>query len=217
LTTQFVNDILPAVLDVCTIETPEAAAAALSPLRNRLLAELREPASAAGLAARLETTRQKVNYHLRALERLGLATVAEERQWGGLTERLYVANGSTFVISPAALGGIATDPARLDDRLSAGYLVALGARVVREVSALARRANLARKRLATLSMDTTVRFRSPADRAAFTQELTAAVTQLVGKYHDENTPGGRAHRVLIAAHPLPPPSEEDPQHASQEG
>lgn len=197
------------MLDVCTIETPEAAAAALNPLRNRLLAELDQPASAAGLAARLDVPRQKVNYHLRELERLGLVTVAEERQWGGLTERLVVANASTFVISPAALGRIATDPARVHDRLSAGYLVALGARVVREVSDLVRRAGIANKRLATLSMDTTVRFRSAAERAGFTRELTAAVTQLVGKYHDPHAPGGRSHRLLVAAHPLPTTPQKD--------
>ena len=75
------------MLDVCTIESPEAAAAALNPLRNRLLAELDQPASAAGLAAHLGIPRQKVNYHLRELERLGLATVAEERRWGGLTAK----------------------------------------------------------------------------------------------------------------------------------
>ncbi|MBT8486174.1 MAG: helix-turn-helix transcriptional regulator [Phycisphaerales bacterium] len=197
------------MLDLCTIESPEAATAALNPLRNRLLGELDQPASAAGIATRLGIPRQKVNYHLRALERLGLATVVEERQWGGLTERLFVANASTFVISPAALGPIGADPARSRDRLSAGHLIALGARVVREVSDLVRRAGIANKQLATLSMDTTVRFRSPAERAGFTRELTAAVTQLVGKYHDPHAPRGRSHRVLVAAHPLPTPSRED--------
>jgi DNA-binding transcriptional ArsR family regulator len=185
------------------IESPEAAAAAVDPLRNRLLAEMREPVSAAGLATRLGVPRQKVNYHLRELERLGLATVAKERQWGGLTERLLVANASTFVISPVALGPIATDPARLDDRLSAGYLIALGARIVREVSDLVGRARTAKKRLATLSIDATVRFRSAQERAEFTSELTAAVNRLVGKYHDPLAPDGRAHRLLVAAHPLP--------------
>ncbi|MHC5113092.1 MAG: ArsR/SmtB family transcription factor [Planctomycetota bacterium] len=198
------------MLDVCAIETPEAATAALSPLRNRLLAELDEPDSAAGLAARLDIPRQKVNYHLRELERLGLVSVAEERRWGGLTERRVVANASSFVISPAALGRIASDPDRVPDRLSAGYLVALGARVVREVSDLVRRAAKADKRLATLSMDATVRFRSAKERAAFTRELTDAVTQLVGKYHDPNAPGGRPHRLLVAAHPLPTTTQKDP-------
>jgi hypothetical protein len=79
----------------------------------------------------------------------------------------------------------------------------LGARVVREVGDLVRRANESRKRLATLAIDTEVRFRSATDRAAFTHELTDAIAKLVSKYHDESAPGGRAHRLVIVAHPLP--------------
>ena len=89
------------------------------------------------------------------------------------------------------------------DRLSAGYLIALGARIVREVGDLVRRASEAHKRLATLAVDTEVRFKSPTDRAAFTQELTEAIATLVSKYHDATTPGGRAHRLVLVAHPLP--------------
>src|SRR5882724_3207055 len=89
------------------------------------------------------------------------------------------------------------------DRLSASYLIALGARVVREVGDLVRRAKEAAKRLATLAVDTQVRFRSATDRAAFSNELTDAITRLVSKYHDESAPGGRAHRLVIVAHPLP--------------
>jgi hypothetical protein len=79
--------------------------------------------------------------------------------------------------------------------------------MVREVGDLVRRATETGKRLATLSMDTEVRFRSPAERAAFTHELTEAVATLVSKYHDPSTPGGRAHRLVVVAHPLPQQSE----------
>ena len=50
---------------------------------TRLLAELAQPASASNtLAARLGLARQKVNYHLRALELHGLVElVAERRKW----------------------------------------------------------------------------------------------------------------------------------------
>jgi DNA-binding transcriptional ArsR family regulator len=192
-----------AVLDVEVIEDPAAAVVALDPMRARLLAELAEPASAATLAARVGLARQKVNYHLRALEAHGLVRLAEERRWGGLTERLLVATAASYVVSPGALGEAANDPARASDRLSARYLIALAARIVREVGALTRRADKQGKRLATLALDTEIRFRSAADRAAFTDDLTAAVTTLVSRYHDESAPGGRRHRLVVAAHPLP--------------
>ncbi len=161
------------------------------------------PASAATLATRVGLARQKVNYHLRALEAHGLVRLAQERKWGGLTERLLVATASSYVVSSSALGPVTADPNREIDRLSASYLIGLGARVVREVGDLGRRAKKAGKRLATLAVDTEVRFRSATDRAAFTDELTEAITKLVSKYHDESAPGGRAHRLVVVAHPLP--------------
>ena len=191
------------MLDIQVIDNPAAAAVAMEPMRSRLLSELAAPASAATLATRVGLARQKVNYHLRTLEAHGLVRLAHERKWGGLTERLLVATAASYVVSPSAMGPVAVDPNRGVDRLSASYLIALGARVVREVGDLVRRANDAGKRLATLAVDTEIRFRSPADRAAFSLELTEAITGLVSKYHDASAPGGRAHRLVIVAHPLP--------------
>jgi DNA-binding transcriptional ArsR family regulator len=195
------------VLDIQVIDDPAAATVALEPVRSRLLSELAAPASAATLAARVGLARQKVNYHLHALEAHGLVRLAQERRWGGLTERLLVATAASYVISPSALGPVAANPNQRIDRLSASYLIALGARVVREVSDLVRRAEKAGKRLATLSVDTEVRFRSATDRAAFSNELTDAITNLVAKYHDASAPGGRAHRLVVVAHPLPQKSD----------
>jgi DNA-binding transcriptional ArsR family regulator len=191
------------MLDVDVIDDPAAATVALDPIRNRLLAELAEPASAASLAGRVGLTRQKVNYHLHALERHKLVSVAGERQWGGLTERLLVASATSYVVSPNALGPIAADPRRSADRLSASYLIALGARVVREVGDLWRRALQSDKKLAALAIDTEIRFASPADRAAFTHDLTHAINSLVARYHDPTAAGGRLHRLVLVAYPSP--------------
>jgi DNA-binding transcriptional ArsR family regulator len=191
------------MLDIQVIDDPAAATVALEPTRSRLLSELAVPASAATLATRVGLARQKVTYHLNALEQHGLVRLAEERKWGGLTERLLVATAASYVVSPSALGPIAIDPGRQVDRFAASYLIALGARIVHEVGDLVRRATEAHKRLATLAIDTEVRFKSPTDRAAFTQELTEAIATLVSKYHDASTPGGRAHRLVLVAHPLP--------------
>ena len=192
-----------ALADLEVIEDPAVAVVALDPIRARLLAELAEPGSAASLAARVGLPRQKVNYHLRALEAHGLVRHVEQRRWGGLVERRVVASAASYVVSPAALGNAASDPARTSDRLSARYVIALAARVVREVGELLRGAREQGKHLATLAIDTEVRFRSPADRAAFTAELTAAITGLVARHHDPTAPGGRAHRLILVAHPSP--------------
>ena len=194
--------------DLCVIDDPASASVALDPVRSRLLAELREPVSAATVAGRMGLPRQKVNYHLRTLEAHGLVRVDSKKLWGGLTERRLVATASSYVVSPGALGPVAADPARSRDRLSASYLVALAARVVREVGHLLRKSDELDKRLATLSIDTEVRFKSAADRAAFSTDLTAAVAALVSRYHDESAPGGRRHRLIIGAYPAPGKSND---------
>lgn len=210
------------MLDLDVIEEPAAAASALDPVKGRILAALATPGSAASLASGVGLTRQKVNYHLRGLEEHGLVEPFEERQWGGLTERLMVATARSYVVSPAALGAVAADPSRTNDRLSASYVVALGARIVQEVGALWRRARKTEQRLATLSIDTVISFKSPADRARFTVDLTNAVTALTARYHDERAPGARPHRLIIAAYPAPKSeseseTEKEQDHADQEG
>ena len=83
--------------------------------------------------------------------------------------------------------------------------MALAGRVVREVSDLYRRATHSSKGLATLSIDTEIRFRSAAERAAFSGELVRTVQALAARYHDQSAPGGRSHRLVVMAHPLPQP------------
>lgn len=187
--------------ELSVIDDPAAAGVSLDPIRARLLAELAEPGSASSLAAKVGLARQKVNYHLRTLEQHGLIELVEERRKGNMTERVMQAVAASYVISPAALGTIAPDPARAPDRLSARWLIAVAARTVREVGELLAGATKAGKRLATFAVDGEVRFASAADRAAFADELAQAVTALVGKYHDESAPAGRPHRVVVAIHP----------------
>lgn len=198
--------------DVEIIEDRAAAAVALDPLRARLLAELVEPRSAGGLAVRLGISRQKLNYHLTALESHGLVELQEQRKRGGITERVLRATASNYVVSPAALGEAAADPSRAADRLSARYLVALAGRMVREVGSLARRAEAAGQRLPTMTLDTVIGLRSAADRAAFADELTAAVLDLAARYHHDD---GRPHRLVVAAHPAPPDHAPAPTRAKE--
>ncbi|MFF3669786.1 ArsR/SmtB family transcription factor [Microtetraspora malaysiensis] len=189
------------MLEVAVIEDPSAAEVSLDPVRARLLAELAEPGSATMLAARVGLPRQKVNYHLKTLEKHGLVELVEERRKGNVTERVLRATAASYVISPIALASVQPDPARSPDRLSARWLLALASRLVSDVGSLITGATRARRRVATFALDGEVRFASAADRAAFAEELTNAVTALVSKYHDETAEGGRDHRVVVAVHP----------------
>ncbi|MCU6480259.1 DNA-binding transcriptional ArsR family regulator [Arthrobacter silviterrae] len=189
------------MLEVAVIEDAQAAEASLDPIRARLLAELRTPASAATVAARIGLPRQKVNYHLKMLEHHGLVALVEERRKGNVTERIMGATARSYVISPAALPGVAPDPALAPNRVSARWMLAVAARLVNDVGSLITGADRANKRLATFALDGELTFASAADRAAFVAELSASVAGLVEKYHSANAGGGRNHRIVVALHP----------------
>jgi DNA-binding transcriptional ArsR family regulator len=191
------------VLDIAVIEEPAAAEASLDPIRARILAALAEPASATMLAAQMGLPRQKVNYHLKELERHGLVELSLERRRGNMTERVYAATAASYVISPLALGTVAPDPSRSPDQLSARWLLALGARLVQEVGTLLTGATRAHQRVASFGIDGEVRFASAADRAAFADELAQTIAGLVSRYHDESAARGRTHRLVVALHQVP--------------
>ncbi|MFC7457651.1 ArsR/SmtB family transcription factor [Brachybacterium sp. GCM10030267] len=200
--------------DVETIDDAAAAEASLDPMRGRMLAALSEPGSASTLAAQLGMPRQKVNYHLRVLEQHGLVELVEERRRGNFTERVLQASAASYVISPGALGDMQPDPARSPDRLSARWLLALSSRLVRDVGTLLTGAQRANRPVATYAMDGEIRFASAADRAAFTEELTTTITDLVAKYHREKPAEGggegKLYRLVVATHPAVPADRSAP-------
>ncbi|WP_030453625.1 ArsR/SmtB family transcription factor [Herbidospora cretacea] len=189
------------MFEVAVIDDPAAAEVSLDPVRARILAELAEPGSATQLSVKIGLPRQKVNYHLKTLEKHGLVELVEERRKGNVTERVMRATAGSYVISPAALGAVEPDPSRRPDRLSAAWLLAVAAQLVKDVGTLITRSERARQKVATFAIDGTVRFASARDRAAFAEELSAAVASLVSRYHDEQSPAGRDHRVVVALHP----------------
>ena len=196
--------------DVAVIEDAAAAEVSLDPMRARMLAELAEPHTATMLAARLGLARQKVNYHVKTLEQHGLVELVEERRKGNMTERVVRASAAAYVISPAALAAVAPDPARSPDRLSARWLLALAARLVRETGALIDGAARAGKPLATFGLDAEVRFAKPPTAP---RSWASSRTRLAGIISKYQTDTGRPHRLIVAVHPCitedaDPPAEE---------
>lgn len=198
------------------IEDADGAASVLNPLRRRILGQLTEPDSAAGLARRFGMPRQQVNYHLRQLEAEGLVEAVGERKKRNCTERLMRAVARSFLISPGAVGDLALDPSRVADQASSAYLVAVAANVIREVASLRHRAEQADKKVPTLTMQADVRFASPERQRAFAEELQQQVARLVGKYHDDEVPGGHTFRIVAGAYPAPvhSPTQSQPQETS---
>ena len=182
----------------------DTALLALAPIRRRILTALTEPASAAGLAERLDMPRQKIGYHLRALETAGLVHLASERRKRGFTERLFVA-ARDHVLDPALMQA-PPDPEAIDaqDRHAADHLISTASTIVRDVARMRQDAAAEGSRLLTLTVEADVVFATPADFDAFTEDVSAAVAALARRYA---APSGRRYRLTAAAHPaVPKPS-----------
>jgi len=183
------------------IQSGATAATLFSPARMQILENLAEPWSASGVARKLGLPRQQVNYHLRELETAGLVELVEERRKGNCFERVVRATARSYVISPQALGRLGATPEQQRDRFSIGYLVALAARAIRDLTILSSRAEKAGKRISTLAMEVDVRFASPVERSHFADELTQEITRLAAKYHNESAAGGRRFRLACGVYP----------------
>ena len=191
---------MPAAVQI--VQSAAAAETLLKPERLRMLELLDEPTSAAGVAKKLNLPRQTVNYHLRELEKEGFVELVEQRPKGNCLERVVRATARSYVISPQALGKLGIDPGEARDQFSAAYLVFAASRAIRDVSILRQRADKAGKKIATLTLETEVRFPHAEARRMFAEELVNEIARLAAKYHDEHAEGGRAFRFLLGGYPV---------------
>ena len=193
--------VVPAPVEI--IQEAKRAAAALKPPRPALLAALRQPDSASGLARRLDLTRQRVNHHLRDLEEAGLVVLVEQRRRRGCTERVMMATAHQYLLSPELLGGIPdADPGTVLDHDHGDWpsLAVVAGRTIQDLGVL--REHLGDE-VPTLSIPTLVRFSSPTSFDDFVRELSQEVARLLTKYHDESAASGR-HWFFLGAYPMAP-------------
>ena len=194
---------------VHVIDEGGAATSALHPLRLEILSELAEPESAAGLARRIGVPRQQVNYHVRQLAEQGLVELVGERKVRNCMERLVQAVGRSYVISPAALGELGADPDRIEDKASAGYLLAVASHMIQDLADLQQRTPQPDPAPRTLALRTDIRFKSQETQTAFAAELTEEVARLVAKYHVARASKGPLFRIHASAYPVPPDEAPD--------
>jgi len=185
--------------------------------RPQLLKHLAVPASSTSLASHLELPRQKVNYHLRALEDVGLVHLVEERKARNCTERILQASAYQYILSPEILEDLSL-PISQQERFSSAYLLNLAADTIRDLGILRAKAQKANQTLATLGLDGEIAFGSPAERHAFAQELSSSITQLIAKYHRPDQEQSRRFRLCLSVYPARiSQSEKEPPNDTSEG
>ena len=205
---------------VTLLDEPDRLRVGLSPIRRRLLERLRQPASATQLASELAMGRQRINYHLRALEKAKLVDLVEERQRRGCVERILIARAQAFIVDPGVMTAKtgSNSPAvpavsrAAQDKFSAEHLIDTAADMVRDVTRMRAAADKQGARLLTFTMQTDISFAEPGDLERFTTAVAEFVAREAAKFH---TPGGgRRYRVVIGGHPSPRKTATD-EHAGE--
>lgn len=186
-----------------TLAEPRAVEALTHPVRRQVLEVLRSPDSAAGVARAIGLPRQKVNYHLKELERAQLVRPVGERRKGHLIEKLYEAVAGTFVVSPRVAWSDQRRAGALRDQISLRRLVQLGEQLQLDASGLLDRAAFDGDEIPSASVEAEVRFPTEEARGAFMEEYLAALGPLLEKHGARR---GRGFRVALAVYPDP---EED--------
>src|SRR3982751_3709173 len=207
---------MPALsLDI--IDNPARAGTPPQPIRLRLLHLLERPQSAPQLAKAMGMPRQRVLYHLRTLEAQRLVDAHEHGSVGRRIDRSYVRTASSYAIAPKTLGGVAVDPRTIADAFSSAYLSAVAGRALNDLAALGRIAAARGKRVPTLTLETDVRFATPADQRRFADELTTALATLAAKYDHPDAPQGRTFRVFACGYPAVPSRPAEPESGREAG
>jgi len=183
---------------VFSVRDAETLQALAHPIRVQVLEALREPAAAATVARRIGLPRQKVNYHLKELERAGLVTRVEERRVGNFVETVYRAVARTFLVSPEVAWADRRRFETLRSQHSLETLVLLGELLQRDAADLLDHAAFDGAEIASASVSAEVSFADEQERAAFLSAYLEAVAPLLEQYGRKD---GAPYRVVLAAYP----------------
>lgn len=186
------------LLETYVVELPEQAMVLLNPLRAELLNRLTEPSSAAELARTISETPQRVNYHLKALEKVGLVRRVGTRQVRNLVEVLYQALARTYVLSES-LNWPQETIQRLKDQGSLSHLITTSERLKRDAFLLLEHSDVDVE-IPSATLETNIHLKNLEQRQAFVQEYVKLVNDLVEKYQTVTT-GGEKYNIILAVYP----------------
>ncbi len=180
------------------IELPDQAVVLLNPLRSEILNRLTEPASAAEVARMINEAPQRVNYHLKTLEKVGLVKRVGTRQVRNLVEVLYQAIARSFVLADS-LGWNADSVQQMKDQGSLAHLITTSERIKKDALLLLEQSD-ANVVIPSATLQMQVKLGNQEERTAFVDEYVALVKQLVEKYQagKENE---AAYQVVLAVYP----------------
>lgn len=188
--------------EVQSIESLEGAQALLHPMRLRILARASEPVSAVELAKELGASPQKLNYHLKALEKAGLLTKVREEKKRNLTKAYYQARAKRLWFSPRLVEKHGDEARVTRDRLSLHNLLGLAHGLEQDVIRVLNREEREPRGAASLGVKADLRFEDGDARRAFMEEYMAVLDGLVRKYGaTSDGSAGERFTAVVAVYP----------------
>jgi hypothetical protein len=166
--------------DVFYIEDVEQATALLKPIRIELLKRMGEPRTCPELGGELSESAQKIYYHIKALEQVGLVEKTGEARVRGVVEGYYQAKARSYWLSPALVGHVGGERTA-QDQTALRFLLTLAEEMHGEVGHLGEKSALGTE-VPALGLSAQIYLPDAARRAEFLQDVQAIFQQLATKY-----------------------------------
>ncbi|WNB90782.1 helix-turn-helix domain-containing protein [Bacillus sp. NEB1478] len=182
------------------VSEPEQAAALLHPVRSEIISLLKEPRSATELSKQMNDSAQKVNYHLKTLEKAGLVVRAGTRNVRNLVEVLYRSVGKSFLLSDS-LGLSQEQVRKLQDQTALAHILAFTEKVKRDAVSLMEQTE--EEQVPSAVMELEISLAGLAERQEFLQDYSNMLTELIKKHHDPKQTDSRTFHVSMAMYPKP--------------
>lgn len=181
------------------IQSPQQAKAIFKPIRLEILQLLNKPRTCNKLAGILNTSPQKIYYHIKILQDSGLVKKVREERVRGIMEGYYQASAASYMLSPGMvkkLGG--AEMAK--QQLSLANLMNLVEQMQAEITILSQ----SKEEIPSIGLSAQIALNSPADRSAFQAELQECIQKLAEKYgaRQESPPYPKdVYRLILACYP----------------
>ncbi len=189
--------------DVFYIDGVEQATALLKPARMELLKRLDQPRTCPELADYFGETAQKVYYHVKALEKVGLVEKVDEKRVRGVVEGYYQAKARSYWLAPALVGKIGGQR-MAQNQASLRVLLGLAEEIHEDVGRLGHKAE-AGKDVPSVSLSAHISLPDGSRRAEFLRELQTVFENLARKYgtpqDDIEIANEQGYRLVLVCYP----------------
>jgi DNA-binding transcriptional ArsR family regulator len=180
------------------IELPEQASALINPLRAEILSQLKQPSSATEVAKKLNETPQRINYHLKSLQKVGLVTKVGTRQVRNLVEVLYQSIAKTFLLAETLSISKETIQ-KIKDQGSLLHLIHTSERMKKDALLLMEQSD-ENEVIPSASLQMQVNLKDESLREQFVKDYVDLVKSLVKKYQQDES-HQNVYQVLLSVYP----------------